>query len=92
MTEPVSAAGSFSFRQLGQAVIFHVPHLLVLRIMPEIWGILPIIFASSLFLGWVRIRSGSIIGPWLIHASANCRDMSDGSHPQGLLNTTFPAC
>ncbi len=71
MTEPVSAAGSFSFRQLGQAVIFHVPHLLVLRIMPEIWGILPIIFASSLFLGWVRIRSGSIIGPWLIHASAN---------------------
>ncbi len=70
-------AGSFSRQfsilgaNLGQALIFLVPHLLVLRIMPEVWGILPIIFASSLFLGWVRIRSGSIIGPWLIHAFAN---------------------
>ena len=62
---------SFLWANLGQALIFLVPHLLVLRIMPEMWGILPIIFASSLFLGWVRIRSGSIIGPWLIHASAN---------------------
>ena len=32
---------------------------------------LPIIFVTSLFLGWVRIKSGSIIGGWLIHASAN---------------------
>jgi len=37
----------------------------------EMWGILPIIFATSLLLGWVWTRSGSIIGPWLIHASAN---------------------
>jgi len=56
---------------LGQALIFVVPHLLVLRIMPEMWGILPVVFAGSLFLGWVRIKSGSISGPWLIHASAN---------------------
>jgi membrane protease YdiL (CAAX protease family) len=62
---------SFLWANLGQALIFLAPHLFVLRIMPEMWGILPIIFASSLFLGWVRIRSGSIIGPWLIHASAN---------------------
>lgn len=62
---------SILWANLGQALIFLVPHLLVLRIMPEVWGILPIIFASSLFLGWVRIRSGSIIGPWLIHAFAN---------------------
>jgi membrane protease YdiL (CAAX protease family) len=39
--------------------------------MPEMWGILPVIFASALFMGWVRIKSGSIIGAWLIHASAN---------------------
>jgi membrane protease YdiL (CAAX protease family) len=70
-------AGSLSQRfstlwaNLGQALIFLVPHLLVLRIMPEMWGILPVIFAGSLVLGWVRIKSGSIAGPWLIHATAN---------------------
>jgi membrane protease YdiL (CAAX protease family) len=70
-------AGSLSRRlsmlwaNLGQALIFLIPHLLVLRIMPEMWSILPVIFAGSLFLGWVRIKSGSIIGPWLIHASGN---------------------
>ena len=70
-------AGSLSRRlplqwaNLGQALIFIIPHLLVLRVMPELWGILPVIFAGSLFWGWVRIKSGSIIGSWLMHASAN---------------------
>jgi membrane protease YdiL (CAAX protease family) len=70
-------AGSLSRRfsilwaNVGQALIFLLPHLLVLKVMPELWGILPIIFVGSLFLGWVRIKSGSIIGGWLIHASAN---------------------
>jgi membrane protease YdiL (CAAX protease family) len=70
-------AGSLSRRlpllraNLGQAVIFLVPHLLVLKVMPELWGILPVIFAGSLLWGWVRIRSGSVIGPWLMHASVN---------------------
>ena len=70
-------AGSLSRRfslpgaNLGQAVIFLLPHLLVLRVMPEMWGILPVIFAGSLFMGWVRIKSGSIIGSWLIHATGN---------------------
>jgi membrane protease YdiL (CAAX protease family) len=70
-------AGSLSRRlplfwaNLGQALVFLVPHLLVLRVMPEMWGILPVIFAGALFLGWVRIRSGSILGPWLVHASLN---------------------
>ena len=70
-------AGSLSRRlslvwaNVLQALIFLLPHFLVLRIMPEMWRILPIIFASALFMGWVRIKSGSIIGSWLIHASAN---------------------
>ena len=70
-------AGSLSRRlpllwaNLGQAVIFFVPHLFVLTVMPELWGILPVIFAGSLLWGWVRIKSGSIIGSWLMHASAN---------------------
>ena len=70
-------AGSLSRRlpllwaNLGQALIFFIPHLLVLTVMPEMWGILPVIFAGSLLWGWVRIKSGSIFGSWLIHASGN---------------------
>jgi membrane protease YdiL (CAAX protease family) len=70
-------AGSLSRRfsllwaNVVQALIFLMPHLLVLRIMPEVWGILPVVFVSALFVGWVRIKSGSIIGGWAIHASAN---------------------
>src|SRR5262249_16637188 len=56
---------------LGQALIFFIPHLLVLTVIPEMWGILPIIFAAALFCGWVRIKSGSIFGSWLLHASGN---------------------
>src|SRR5262249_1382679 len=78
-------AGSLSRRfsllwaNLGQALVFSIPHLLVLRVMPEMWGILPIVFVGSLFFGWVRIKSGSIIGSWLMHASANvamCLDVA----------------
>jgi membrane protease YdiL (CAAX protease family) len=61
----------FLWANLGQALIFLIPHLLVLRIMPEMWGILPVIFLGSLLWGWVRIKSGSIIGSWLMHASGN---------------------
>lgn len=70
-------AGSLSRRlplwwaNLAQALIFLMPHLLVLRIMPEMWGVLPIVFLGALLAGWLRIKSGSIVGPWLIHASAN---------------------
>ena len=70
-------AGSLSRRlpmiaaNLVQATIFLLPHLLVLFIMPEIWPILFLIFAVGLLKGWLRIKSGSILGPWLIHATAN---------------------
>lgn len=70
-------AGSLSRRlslpwaNLVQALIFLLPHLLVLGVMPELWPILPLVFVGALFLGWVRIKSGSIIGPWLAHATAN---------------------
>ena len=70
-------AGSLSRRlpilwaNLVQALIFLLPHVLVVLIMPEMWILLPLIFIGSLFVGWVRIRSGSMVGPWLIHASVN---------------------
>jgi membrane protease YdiL (CAAX protease family) len=70
-------AGSLSRRfpvvwaNLLQALIFLLPHFLILLVMPEMWGLLPLVFLGALILGWVRIKSGSIIGPWLMHASGN---------------------
>lgn len=70
-------AGSLSRRlslrwaNVVQALIFLAPHLLLLFIMPEMWWLMLFIFATALFKGWVRIKSGSIIGPWLIHATLN---------------------
>lgn len=54
-----------------QALVFLLPHLLILVTRPELWGLLPIVFGTSLFLGWARFRSQSILGPWLAHAAAN---------------------
>jgi membrane protease YdiL (CAAX protease family) len=70
-------AGSLSRRlppawaNLVQALIFLVPHFAILLIAPEVWVILPVVFAGALVFGWIRIKSGSIIGPWLMHASGN---------------------
>jgi membrane protease YdiL (CAAX protease family) len=54
-----------------QALAFLTPHLLVLRVMPELWVLLPVVFVAALVVGWVRIKSGSILGPWMVHAAAN---------------------
>jgi membrane protease YdiL (CAAX protease family) len=54
-----------------QAAIFLLPHLLALSFAPELWPGLVVIFLFSLYVGWLRLRSGSIVGPWLIHAAAN---------------------
>jgi membrane protease YdiL (CAAX protease family) len=70
-------AGSLSRRlplvwaNLLQALVFLAPHLVILTIAPELWGILPVVFLGALFAGWVRIKSGSILGPWLLHAMTN---------------------
>lgn len=70
-------AGSLSRRlplvwaNLAQATIFLLPHLAILLVAPELWGVLPVVFAGALLFGWVRIKSGSIIGSWLMHASGN---------------------
>jgi len=56
---------------LLQASIFLAPHLLVLIARPELWGVLPAVFAGGLLNGWLRMKSGSFFGPWLIHGAAN---------------------
>lgn len=70
-------AGSLSRRlslvwaNLWQALVFLLPHGLVVLVMPRLWPLLIAIFAGALFVGWARIRSGSILGPWLAHACLN---------------------
>jgi membrane protease YdiL (CAAX protease family) len=70
-------AGSLSRRlpllwaNLAQALIFLLPHFGILLVAPEVWGMLPVVFAGALLFGWVRIKSGSILGSWLMHASGN---------------------
>lgn len=70
-------AGSLSRRlslpwaNLWQALVFLLPHVLLLLVMPQMWPLLIAVFAGALFVGWARMRSGSMLGPWLVHASLN---------------------
>ena len=54
-----------------QALVFSLVHLPILFVAPELWGFLAAVFAVALFMGWLRIQSGSILGPWLLHAGLN---------------------
>ncbi len=54
-----------------QALIFLAPHLLILISRPQLWPVLPAVFLGGLATGWLRIKSGSILGPWLIHGALN---------------------
>jgi len=56
---------------LVQAGIFLLPHLLVLQVAPTLWPLLGVIFVVSLVKGWLRMESGSMVGPWMIHATGN---------------------
>jgi membrane protease YdiL (CAAX protease family) len=40
-------------------------------VMPEMWTVLPLVLVGALTFGWIRIKSGSILGSWLMHASGN---------------------
>jgi membrane protease YdiL (CAAX protease family) len=62
---------SLRWANLAQAAIFLIPHFGILLVAPEIWGILPVVFMGALVFGWIRIKSGSILGSCLIHASGN---------------------
>jgi membrane protease YdiL (CAAX protease family) len=60
-----------TWANLLQTLVFLAPHALLLYIMPSMWIVLPFVLVGALFAGWLRIRSGSILGPWLMHAAAN---------------------
>ena len=62
---------SIAWANILQAFIFLLPHFLILLVAPEMWPILPLVFLGALAFGWVRIKSGSILGSWLMHAAGN---------------------
>jgi membrane protease YdiL (CAAX protease family) len=62
---------SVAWANILQACIFLLPHFLLLLVMREMWRILPLVFIGALSFGWIRIKSGSILGPWIMHACGN---------------------
>jgi membrane protease YdiL (CAAX protease family) len=56
---------------IAQAGIFLLPHLAILIAWPDAWWILPVVFVSALFFGWIRIMSGSMLGSWIAHGALN---------------------
>ena len=61
----------FVWANIVQALIFFLPHLLILQFAPELWPVLPLVFVGALVFGWFRIKSGSILPSWIMHASGN---------------------
>jgi membrane protease YdiL (CAAX protease family) len=62
---------AFTSALLVQGVIFLLPHLALLSIMPELRGLLLVVFAGGIVAGWLRLRSHSILAPWLVHGAVN---------------------
>lgn len=71
ITGTLSRRMSLLKANLIQSLIFLAPHLLLLIVMPKQWPLLVLVFVGASYAGWIRIRSGSILGPWLIHGGAN---------------------
>ena len=70
--------GGWLVRRLGfatgntiQAVIFLLPHLLLLLISLDFWPVIVVQMVVGWLLGWLRYRSDSILPGWLAHSLIN---------------------
>ena len=61
----------FIIGNTAQALIFLVPHLLLLLVSIWFWPIVLVQFLAGWFLGWLRFRSDSILPGWLVHSLSN---------------------
>lgn len=61
----------FALGNALQAIVFLIPHLLLLLIDPMTWPVLPVQLLVGWLLGWLRHRSGSILPGAVIHVAAN---------------------
>jgi membrane protease YdiL (CAAX protease family) len=54
-----------------QALVFLLPHLLLLLVSSSFWVVVIVQFLAGWVLGWLRSRSGSILPSWLVHSLMN---------------------
>jgi membrane protease YdiL (CAAX protease family) len=54
-----------------QALIFLLPHLLLLLVSPTLWPVVLVQLVAGWLLGWLYYRSGSILPGWLAHSLTN---------------------
>ena len=70
--------GGLLVRRLGfavgntvQALLFLLPHLLLLLVSLNLWPIIAVQMLAGWLLGWLRYRSDSILPGWLAHSLIN---------------------
>jgi hypothetical protein len=70
--------GGWLFRRFGfaignilQALIFTLPHLLLLIVSISFWPIVAVQLMAGWLLGWLRYKSDSILPGWLAHSLSN---------------------
>jgi uncharacterized protein len=61
----------FAIGNTVQALIFLLPHLLLLKVSFSFWPILIVQLIAGWVLGWLRYRSNSILPGWLAHSLTN---------------------
>jgi membrane protease YdiL (CAAX protease family) len=63
----------YGFRRgnIIQAVVFLLPHLLLLMVSTSFWLVIVVQFLAGWVLGLLRSRSGSILPGWLAHSLMN---------------------
>ena len=55
-----------------QALIFLLPHLIIIVFQPSLWWLaLGAGLGGGLLSGWLRLKSGSVLAPWMAHATGN---------------------
>lgn len=54
-----------------QALVFLLPHLLLLRVSLSLWPVVLVQGIAGWLLGWLRFRSDSILPGWLAHSLGN---------------------
>jgi membrane protease YdiL (CAAX protease family) len=61
----------FAIGNTVQALVFLLPHLLLLLVSLHFWPIIAVQMIAGWLLGWLRYRSDSILPGWLAHSLIN---------------------
>jgi CAAX protease family protein len=61
----------FAIGNIIQALVFLLPHLLLLLVSQSLWPIIVVQLIAGWLLGWLRYRSNSILPGWFAHSLIN---------------------